>query len=223
MIIIMTSRPSFLWDFLTTTFIYVWAAKWDPLWSQSPIHLTGHSLQKKKKKATDRSTGRTQRTGYSEAVSDSVSNSLLTHHQLGKLLLIRYISLAHTIRAMDQAPLLHGISDEELVDAYGDYLPARGMKNLWKVFCIETVKLWEIGGPIAFQIICQFGINIITSMFVGHLGNVELSSVSIAQSVISTFAFGFMVRLFPPFLSTLFINQLALAPVCNVWIWLRVI
>ncbi|CAH9059320.1 unnamed protein product [Cuscuta epithymum] len=95
-----------------------------------------------------------------------------------------------------EAPLLNGFSSGDhriLHGANGDYLPARELRTWWKIFCVETVKLWVIGGPIAFNIICQFGTGSATNIFVGHLGDIELSSISIAQSVISTFSFGFML------------------------------
>lgn len=94
-----------------------------------------------------------------------------------------------------EAPLLNGISDRDdpLIGPDGDYFPARGLKKMWKVFWIETVKLWRIGGPIGFNIICQYAINLVTSMFVGHLGDVELSAISISLSVIGTFSFGFLL------------------------------
>ncbi|KAI3458116.1 hypothetical protein Pfo_014779 [Paulownia fortunei] len=92
-----------------------------------------------------------------------------------------------------EAPLLERQSSGELIGHDGDYFPVRGINEWWRVFCIETVKLWRIGGPIAFQILCQFGTNSVTTMFVGHLGDVELSAFSIAVSVIGTFSFGFML------------------------------
>lgn len=96
-----------------------------------------------------------------------------------------------------ETPLLNGYSGSgernDLIGADGDYRPAKSTKDWWAIFCVETLKLWRIGGPIAFNIICQYGVNSLTNIFVGHLGNVELSAISIAQTVISTFSFGFMV------------------------------
>lgn len=94
-----------------------------------------------------------------------------------------------------QTPLLHDFSgDHQLIGLDGDYRPVKSLKQWWAIFWIETFKLWEIGGPIAFNILCQFGIYSITVAFCGHLGAVELSAVSVAQNVIGTFSFGFMVR-----------------------------
>nr|POF23233.1 protein detoxification 35 [Quercus suber] len=84
---------------------------------------------------------------------------------------------------MDTTPLIDG----------GDYTPARSLKEVRWVFWRETVKVWKIAGPIAFNIICQYGTNSITNIFVGHIGAVELSGVAIALSVIGTFSFGFML------------------------------
>lgn len=94
-----------------------------------------------------------------------------------------------------ETPLLNGYAGEhnKLIGADGDYRPAKSFTDWWGIFCVETVKLWRIGGPIAFNIICQYGVNSLTNIFVGHLGNIELSAISIAQTVISTFSFGFMV------------------------------
>ncbi|KAL6509293.1 Protein DETOXIFICATION 35 [Orobanche gracilis] len=92
-----------------------------------------------------------------------------------------------------EAPLLEHHSSGDLIGDEGDYFPAKGWKQRWRIFSIETAKLWGIGGPIAFQIICQYGINSVTTMFVGHLGDIELSAFSIAVSVIGTFSFGFML------------------------------
>ncbi|KAB5522008.1 hypothetical protein DKX38_026327 [Salix brachista] len=77
-----------------------------------------------------------------------------------------------------------------------DYLPAASQtfKDFIKnVFWRETVKLWKIAGPIALSLIYQNGTNILTSIFVGHLGNLQLSTISVSLSVIITFCFGFLL------------------------------
>ncbi|KAK4431462.1 protein DETOXIFICATION 35 [Sesamum alatum] len=53
-----------------------------------------------------------------------------------------------------EAPLLETSSgDVHLIGDDGDYLPVKGLKAWWRVFCVESAKLWRIGGPIAFQIL----------------------------------------------------------------------
>ncbi|GFP82248.1 protein transparent testa 12 [Phtheirospermum japonicum] len=93
-----------------------------------------------------------------------------------------------------EAPLLDWSSGElELIGDDGDYVAVKGLKAWWRIFCIESGRLWRIGGPIAFQILCQYGTTSVTTVFVGHLGDVELSAFSIALSVVCTFSFGFML------------------------------
>nr|XP_004234431.1 protein DETOXIFICATION 35-like isoform X1 [Solanum lycopersicum] len=94
-----------------------------------------------------------------------------------------------------ETPFLHDFSGyhNRLVGHDGDYRPVEDLKEWWIVFWIETVKLWEIGGPIAFNVLCQYGTYSITVAFCGHLGAVELSAISVAQNVIGTFSFGFML------------------------------
>ncbi|CAB4300446.1 unnamed protein product [Prunus armeniaca] len=96
------------------------------------------------------------------------------------------------VSAMETADLHHappafiGSSD-------GDYPPIRSFADA-KVICyLETTKLWRIAGPIAFNILCNYGINSFTNIFVGHIGNVELSAVAISLSVIANFSFGFLL------------------------------
>ncbi|KAL6508419.1 hypothetical protein OROHE_021961 [Orobanche hederae] len=93
-----------------------------------------------------------------------------------------------------EVPLLErGSGELELFGENGDYVAVKGLKAWWRVFCIESDRLWRIGGPIAFQILCQYGTTSVTTIFVGHLGDVELSAFSIALSVVCTFSFGFML------------------------------
>lgn len=78
----------------------------------------------------------------------------------------------------------------------GDYPPSN---NLYDIKCIcyaETKKLWLIAAPIAFNILCNYAVNSFTNIFVGHIGNMELSAVAISLSVISNFSFGFLVSFF---------------------------
>ncbi|PSS34303.1 Protein DETOXIFICATION like [Actinidia chinensis var. chinensis] len=98
------------------------------------------------------------------------------------------------IRRKMDAPLLTAADgDLGLIDGDGDYRPAKGFKEVKSVFWIETAKLWRITGPIVVTILCQYGTFSVTNIFAGHIGDVELSAVSISLSVINTFSFGFML------------------------------
>lgn len=63
-------------------------------------------------------------------------------------------------------------------------------------FWTETLKMWKNATPIAFNILCQHGTNLISNLFVRHLGDIELSSVTISLADIGTFSLGFMVSSF---------------------------
>ncbi|ESQ54740.1 hypothetical protein EUTSA_v10025035mg [Eutrema salsugineum] len=74
-----------------------------------------------------------------------------------------------------------------------DYAPARTWSDLKQVLSTESAKMWMIAAPIGFNIICQYGVTSLTNIFVGHIGEIELSAVSISLSVIGTFSFGFLL------------------------------
>ncbi|CAK9156751.1 unnamed protein product [Ilex paraguariensis] len=78
-------------------------------------------------------------------------------------------------------------------EADGDYPPVLGYEDAKHICYIESSKLWAIAGPIAFNILCNYGINSFTNIFVGHIGTVELSAVAISLSVIANFSFGFLL------------------------------
>lgn len=90
-------------------------------------------------------------------------------------------------------PLLNGVGSALVLAEDGDYVAVKGFKEARKVFWIETVRIWQIALPIVFNILCRYGVNSITNIFVGHLGDIELSAVSLVNSVIGTFVFGFLV------------------------------
>ncbi|KAK1392761.1 Protein DETOXIFICATION [Heracleum sosnowskyi] len=98
---------------------------------------------------------------------------------------------------MATAPLLNQSDTAklqyELIGEDGDYIPARTLRQWRSVFRIESEKLWIIAIPIAMTTLCQFGLNSVTNIFVGHIGDLELSSFSIAMGVINMFSFGFML------------------------------
>ncbi|KAL9253055.1 DETOXIFICATION 34-like protein [Drosera capensis] len=78
-------------------------------------------------------------------------------------------------------------------DEMGDYPVVRTMSDGKYIFWVESTRLWAIAGPIAFTILCNYGINSFTNIFVGHIGDIELSAVAISLSVIANFSFGFML------------------------------
>ncbi|CAF2034400.1 hypothetical protein HID58_031473 [Brassica napus] len=74
-----------------------------------------------------------------------------------------------------------------------DFPPITSFSDAKFVCMVESSKLWEIAAPIAFNILCNYGVNSFTSIFVGHIGDLELSAVAISLSVVSNFSFGFLL------------------------------
>ncbi|KAJ8752106.1 hypothetical protein K2173_001781 [Erythroxylum novogranatense] len=103
--------------------------------------------------------------------------------------------------SLTELPLIDGVerSDEYrklgvlITHEGGDYPLVQSFEDAKYVFLLETSKLWSIAGPIAFNILCNYAINSFTNIFVGHIGDVELSAVAIALSVVANFSFGFLL------------------------------
>ncbi|KAJ1694640.1 hypothetical protein LUZ63_011338 [Rhynchospora breviuscula] len=79
------------------------------------------------------------------------------------------------------------------VTSVKDVEKVKNVKDAWNVFVNESKVLWAIAAPIAFNIICLYGMNSSTQIFVGHVGNLELSAVAVGLSVMSNFSFGFLL------------------------------
>ncbi|XP_057981222.1 protein DETOXIFICATION 34 [Malania oleifera] len=93
---------------------------------------------------------------------------------------------------MDTADLHHAPSTV-VESGEEDYPPVHTFEEAKYVCFMESRKLWMIAGPIAFNILCNYGVNSFTNIFAGHLGNIELSAVAISLSVIANFSFGFLL------------------------------
>ncbi|CAI0422075.1 unnamed protein product [Linum tenue] len=57
----------------------------------------------------------------------------------------------------------------------------------------ETKKLWHIVGPAIFSRLASYSMLVITQAFAGHLGDLELAGISIANNVIVGFDFGLLL------------------------------
>ncbi|KAJ8628677.1 hypothetical protein MRB53_022000 [Persea americana] len=58
---------------------------------------------------------------------------------------------------------------------------------------VESKKLWHIVGPATFSRVTMYGMNIVTQAFAGHLGDLELASFSIANTVVLGFSYGLIL------------------------------
>ncbi|XP_042479346.1 protein DETOXIFICATION 35-like [Macadamia integrifolia] len=94
---------------------------------------------------------------------------------------------------IETSELLHPAPSTVVESGNGDYLPVKSFADVKSMFWKESMKLWIIAGPIIFNTFCLYGKNSFTQIFVGHIGNIELSAVAIALSVISIFSIGFLL------------------------------
>ena len=65
---------------------------------------------------------------------------------------------------------------------------------LWRRVLEESRKLWVVVGPAIFTRTATYSLNVIMQAFAGHLGDLELASVSFACTVLADFNYGLMVR-----------------------------
>uniref|UniRef100_I1P8C8 Protein DETOXIFICATION n=1 Tax=Oryza glaberrima TaxID=4538 RepID=I1P8C8_ORYGL len=62
-------------------------------------------------------------------------------------------------------------------------------RRVWE----ESRKLWVIVAPAIFSRVVTYSMNVITQAFAGHLGDLELAAISIANTVVVGFNFGLML------------------------------
>ncbi|XP_020104248.1 protein DETOXIFICATION 27-like isoform X3 [Ananas comosus] len=62
-------------------------------------------------------------------------------------------------------------------------------RRVWE----ESKQLWRIVAPAIFSRVVTYSMNVITQAFAGHLGELELASISIANTVVVGFNFGLML------------------------------
>ncbi|RDX85110.1 Protein DETOXIFICATION 34, partial [Mucuna pruriens] len=67
-----------------------------------------------------------------------------------------------------------------------DYLPLESLREVKFVLWTETVKIWKIALPVALSQLFQFLTVSSTSIYAGHIGDIQLSSISLYQGVITS-------------------------------------
>ena len=85
-----------------------------------------------------------------------------------------------------------------------DYLPVESLKDVMFVLRTETVKIWRVALPMALLALFQLLMDSSTSIYAGHIGDIELSSIGVYQGVIGAIYFYLLVSTFLPLL--FFIN-----------------
>ncbi|KDO60637.1 hypothetical protein CISIN_1g046971mg [Citrus sinensis] len=69
-------------------------------------------------------------------------------------------------------------------------------QSLTRKFWTESKKLWHIVGPTIFNRVASYSLFVITQAFAGHLGDLELAAISIANNVVVALNYGLLVILF---------------------------
>lgn len=79
---------------------------------------------------------------------------------------------------------------QDYLSSYGEERHDRDLAGrMWE----ESKKLWHIVGPAIFSRIASYSMLVITQAFAGHLGDLELAAISIANNVIVGFDFGLLL------------------------------
>uniref|UniRef100_A0A7N0TJ03 Uncharacterized protein n=1 Tax=Kalanchoe fedtschenkoi TaxID=63787 RepID=A0A7N0TJ03_KALFE len=71
--------------------------------------------------------------------------------------------------------------------------PSDDSLDLITRFRVESKKLWHIVGPSIFSRVASYGMFVITQAFAGHLGDLDLAAISIANNVVVGFDFGLLL------------------------------
>ncbi|XP_066385473.1 uncharacterized protein [Miscanthus floridulus] len=120
-------------------------------------------------------------------------------------------NLGHT---MENRTAENNLSDHGGASGRGGVLLDAGVKEEWQVVAEghqgggeagkpqqlrarvweESRKLWDIVAPAIFSRVVTYSMNVITQAFAGHLGDLELAAISIANTVVVGFNFGLMTR-----------------------------
>ncbi|GMI99427.1 hypothetical protein like AT5G65380 [Hibiscus trionum] len=88
-----------------------------------------------------------------------------------------------------KVPLIGDLASAERLEAEKDDQNQSLTKRVW----IESKKLWQIVGPAIFSRLASYSMLVITQAFAGHLGDLELAAISIANNVIVGFDFGLLL------------------------------
>ncbi|KAK8644455.1 hypothetical protein V6N13_123761 [Hibiscus sabdariffa] len=90
----------------------------------------------------------------------------------------------------------NGVLNEAKVPLIGDAAAAgrfEADQAITERVWVESKKLWQIVGPAIFSRLASYSMLVITQIFAGHLGDLELAAISIANNVIVGFNFGLLL------------------------------
>ncbi|KAK9117265.1 hypothetical protein Sjap_016212 [Stephania japonica] len=78
-------------------------------------------------------------------------------------------------------------SSSLIAGTVSDLEPISSPGAFFREFWVECKKLWVLAAPAIFTTLSRYSIGAVTQAFAGHLGNIELAAVSIANTVIAGF------------------------------------
>ncbi|KAI3719462.1 hypothetical protein L6452_20361 [Arctium lappa] len=128
-----------------------------------------------------------------ERIGSSSANSTSPRHIVVQLEDDEKETIVGPTIAEHETKLHHAPTTLMVENEGGDYSATNSFQDAKVIYQLESQKLWAIATPIAFNILCNYGTNSFTNIFVGHIGDMELSAVSVSLSVIANFSFGFLL------------------------------
>ncbi|XP_028790421.1 protein DETOXIFICATION 29-like [Neltuma alba] len=89
----------------------------------------------------------------------------------------------------------HGISAATAIFSAesSDIPPINTPKDFSTQFLIESKKLWYLTGPAILTSVSQFSLGAVTQVIAGHVGTLQLAAISVENSIIGNFCYGFML------------------------------
>ncbi|KAG2376612.1 Protein DETOXIFICATION 31 [Vigna angularis] len=74
-----------------------------------------------------------------------------------------------------------------------DMSPITGPGDFYREFVLESKKLWFLAGPGIFSFVSKYSLGAFTQIFAGHIGTIELTAVSVENSLIAGFSYGILL------------------------------
>ncbi|KAJ0079323.1 hypothetical protein Patl1_23504 [Pistacia atlantica] len=74
--------------------------------------------------------------------------------------------------------------------------------RLW----VEWKKIWKLAFPAMLSRIGQYGMFVVTQVFMGHIGELELAAYALIQIIAVRFVYGILVKFSSLFLSYQFLK-----------------
>lgn len=100
-----------------------------------------------------------------------------------------------TEKTMEERLLLSSKDGEYLLEKRSE-LRTRNSSSLdWETFTEEVKRVGIIAGPLVAVILTQYLLQVVSTMMVGHLGKLALSSTSIAISLSGVTGFSLLVSI----------------------------